>query len=154
MKRLKTGDVLAINTKKGIAFLQYVLDTENNCQLIRILDGLYDQHSDFSEEMLSRKEKYFLHFPLYAAYKRKLITFIGSYVLPTNLNIPKYFRSQLIHPLTGKSSWYIREENSSSMKHILKLSEDEIKLSDWSVWNDTLLKERLEENWTLDKWTD
>ena len=132
--------------------MQYVSSTDDNCELIRILPNLYPEINFFREDLLSQKERYFIHFPLLYAYKRKLVIFIGNYSIPNNVTIPKYFRSQNIHPKTNRASWYIFEEGTNMMHHVKVLTDDNITLSDWDVWNDTLLKERLEQNWSLEGW--
>ena len=152
LKNLALGDVFGISTNSGIGFIQFVSDTEDNCELIRVLIGLYESYEDISEEIIKQKERYFLHFPLRSAFKKKLIHYIGNYNIPQNVIIPRYFRSQTVHPKTNSTSWYIFEEDICKMKHIEVLSNEIIALSDWSVWNDTLLKERLEQNWALEDW--
>jgi len=32
------------------------------------------------------------------------------------------------------------------------LSSEQVKYSEWAVWNDTLLIEKLTDEWSLDKW--
>jgi hypothetical protein len=70
-KRIKIGDVFVISTKKGNAYLQFVYDNKNICELVRILPGLYQQQPDISKLVLL-KEKYCIHFPIKGAAKKLL----------------------------------------------------------------------------------
>lgn len=152
MKKIKIGDVFSISTKFGNVLFQFVSETQNNCDLIRILPGFYKSSDMNYQDAVNLKERYFLHFPVQAALNRKLIELIGNYCIPEQVRIPRHFRAKNVHPKSGKVSWYIREENKNMMKHVDKLTDEIIAMSDWCVWNDTLLRERLEENWSLEAW--
>jgi hypothetical protein len=54
---------------------------------------------------------------------------------------------------TGKLiSWHIIDYNTWNRKSVIKLNEIQIRLSPFEIWNDTLLVERLEDDWDLEKW--
>lgn len=125
---------------------------KNNCDLIRILPGIFQDLTFDWLEIVCKKETYFIHFPLQAALNKKLVTYIGNFELPQGFVEPKYFRVRTVNPRNGDSTWYLREENNNRMKNIEMLSEEIIGLSDWCIWNDTLLRERIEENWSLQNW--
>ncbi|MDD2533285.1 MAG: hypothetical protein PHC86_01125 [Eubacteriales bacterium] len=152
MKKIKVGDIFGISTNRGHAVFQYVANTKDNCDLIRILPGFFQSLSFDFQEIVRNQEMYFIHFPLQAALNKKLVTYIGYYELPQGFVVPKHFRVQTINPRNGESTWYIREENKNGMQYIDVLSDEIIALSDWCVWNDTLLRERIEENWSLQNW--
>lgn len=152
MKKIRIGDIFGISTKRGYAIFQYVSDTKDNCDLIRILPGIFQDLTIDWLEIVRKKEMYFIHFPLQAAVNKKLVTFIGNFELPQGFIVPKHFRDHTVNPRNGNSTWYIREENRNKMKLIDVLSDEFIGLSDWGIWNDTLLRERIEENWSLQNW--
>lgn len=151
MKKSKVGDLFYLKTAKGKALFQYVKETEN-CELIRILPNIIEKLDEFSSEILESKELYFIFFPLHFAMRRKLIEFIGNYPLPNGLMIPKTFRTEFINPETQKVHWHKIELDTEKYEYIESPDEEFYELNDWSVWNDTLLRERIEDNWTPQKW--
>ncbi|GGA49178.1 hypothetical protein [Psychrobacillus lasiicapitis] len=48
--------------------------------------------------------------------------------------------------------WHIIDYDTWSRENVERLSKEQKQLSPWGIWNDTLLKQRLAEGWTLDKW--
>lgn len=153
MERLKFGDILEITTPKGKAYLQYVLNDETIGGLIRVLPGVYDKQPHSLAELVSKKEEYFVHFPVKAANKQKIIALVGNYELPEELDIPKQFRT-IKKDKDGKViGWQIVDYDTWQRETVNELSEEQKKLSPWGTWNDTLLVERISKGWTLDKWT-
>lgn len=152
MARIKIGDVFEISTPKGKAYLQYVYKHETIGELIRILDGLYVDGCERLDELVENKELYFIHFPLGAAYKRRIVNKIGNYLLPTNFKLPRKFRDD--HIVRGEFiCWHIVDYDSWQRESVKELSEEQKKLSPLGTWNDTLLIEKLVDDWTLDEWS-
>ena len=48
--------------------------------------------------------------------------------------------------------WHIVEVETLKRQLVNSLSYEQSKLSPWGVWNDTLLKENLEAEWSPEKW--
>lgn len=150
-KRIKIGDVFVINTKKGNAYLQFVYDNKNICELVRILPGLYQQQPDISKLVLL-KEKYCIHFPIKGAAKKGIVINVGNYPIPINFEIPNNMRTDFSDSTGKLISWHIIDYNTWNRKSVIKLNENQIRLSPFEIWNDTLLVERLEDEWDLEKW--
>lgn len=151
MARIKIGDVFEISTPKGKAYLQYVHKHETIGELIRILDGLYVDGCERLDELVENKELYLIHFPLGIAYKRRIVNKMGNYPLPTNFKLPRKFRDD--HIIRGEFiCWHIVDYDSWQRESVKELSEEQKKLSPWGTWNDTLLIEKLVDDWTLDEW--
>jgi len=144
---MKIGDIFEIKTKKGSGYLQYVKEPSDNTELekTRIFYTLYNEKPELSE-IVSGKY-FFLEFPLQAAKKKKILTYIGNIILPVNLSYPRYFRSENIF---GKG-WRIID-SMGGQKVVEELTKEQKKMSPWGTWNDTLLIDNLEKGWRLNKW--
>ena len=152
MKRIAIGDVFSINTPKGNAYFQYVYLNKNNIELIRILPGLFEETPTDLEGLVRKKELFLISFPLAAAYRRKLVEFVGSYQIPAGFQRPKYMREDNVDRNGNLINWYIVDTDTLKREKVLELTDEQKKFSPFEIWNDTLLVERLTEGWTLDKW--
>jgi hypothetical protein len=152
MVRLKIGDVFEIVTPIGKAYIQYVLNNETIGELIRVIPGVYDNQPINLAEIVDKKEEYFVHFPIKAANKQKIIELIGNFELPYELDIPKQFRTLKKDRDGNLIGWQIVDYDTWQRETVNKLSDQQQKLSPWGTWNDTLLIERISQGWSLDKW--
>lgn len=153
MKTIKTGDVFEIETHKGKAYLQYVFENNNIGQLVRVLRGLYSKIPEDIEKVVMSEELFLVHFPVKAAFNRKILTLVGNFPLPKNFKIPNYFRSDFRDNEGNLLYWHLIDYTTWKRRKIDNLDVDQKKLSPWGVWNDTLLIEKLENGWNLDKWS-
>lgn len=151
VKRIKVGDVFEINTPKGKAYLQYVYNNPDITELIRVLHGKYYEQPNDLSSIIEGNELYLVHFPLKVAYKRGIVKLIGRFNVPNEFQIPKNMRSLHVD-VDGNRIWYIVDYDTWRREPVKELSNEQIKLSPWGTWNDTLLIERISEGWTLDKW--
>jgi hypothetical protein len=152
MAKLNVGDIFEIKTAKGKSFFQYVYSNTNVGELIRILPGLYQDNTPDLKEIVKSNELFYVHFPLKAAVKQKIVNFIGNYDIPKDFEIPKYMRSKKVDQKGNFICWQIINYETWVRESVIELSNDQKKLSPWGVWNDTLLAERLSEKWTPEKW--
>jgi len=152
MARLKVGDVFEIVTPKGKAYIQYVFNNDTIGELIRVLQGVYENQPQNLAEIVNKNEEYFVHFPVKAANKQKIIELIGNFELPHDLDIPKKFRTLKKDRDGNLIGWQIVDYDTWQRETVNKLSEQQQELSPWGTWNDTLLVERITQGWTLDKW--
>ena len=150
MTRIKIGDVFEIGTAKGQAYLHYVYDGKSDGDLIRVLPGLYIERPEEKDTIIKQQELFLIFFPLKYAFKRKLVELVSHF--PVNkFEKPKYMRSR--HIIGGNFlGWHIINTDSCKRQLVTELSEKQKTLSPWGIWNDTLLKERLENNWNLENW--
>jgi len=152
LARLKVGDVFEIVTPKGKAYIQYILNNATIGELIRVLPGVYDKQPHNLADIVDKKEEYFVHFPIKAANKQKIIELIGNFELPHQLEIPKQFRTLKKDRDGNLIGWQIVDYDTWQREPVCKLSAQQQKLSPWGTWNDTLLVERISQGWSLDKW--
>ncbi|MGE7666988.1 hypothetical protein ACQKMN_14865 [Ureibacillus composti] len=151
MVRLKMGDVFEILTSNSLGIFQYVHKDERIGPLIRILPNLNKGESEIIDELVKAKELYLIHFPLGAALWHKIVKKVGNYPVPQHFILPSKFRTE--HIIGDEFiCWHIVDYDTWKRESVKELSDEQKKLSPWGIWNDTLLKERLAEGWTLDKW--
>ncbi|MFJ5763132.1 hypothetical protein ACIQAA_29255 [Neobacillus sp. NPDC093182] len=151
MVQVKIGDVFDIVTPNGIGLFQYVHKDETMGQLIRILPSLYEEGYILENELVEKKEMYLVHFPLGTALKQRIVNRKGNFNPPLDFVLPKKFRSK--HTIKGEFiNWHIIDYETWKREQVQEQSDEQKQLSPWGTWNDTLLKERLAEGWTLDKW--
>ena len=150
MVRIKVGDIFEINTRKGKAYLHYINKESTTGELIRVLPGLYSDRPANFNELAALKEKYMVSFPLSAAYKKGIIELVSS-CSTLSFSKPKFMRTE--HNIRGEFlGWHIVNTDNWQRQLIKSLTTEQKKLSPWGIWNDTLLIERLENDWSLEKW--
>ncbi len=153
LKKIKYGDVFEIITKNGVAFFQCVKETSTTeCEIIRILPGVYKESESIDlNNLVQEKEVFFVQFALKYAVKKKCVKPVGNYVVPENVEIPKYFRDK--HIIKGKFiSWHIINSDTLQIRSVKELTDEEKLLSPAGIWNDTLLGERIAEGWKPEDW--
>ncbi len=150
-KRIKLGDVFEINTPKGKAYLHYIHKHEILGALIRVLSGLYANRPVDFDMLVSSKERYMIFFPLSAANNRNIVEWVSSYPV-NNFDMPRFMRNS--HIIRGEFlGWHIVDTETLHRKLVKNLTTEQKKLSPYGIWNDTLLIERLVDNWSLEKWS-
>jgi hypothetical protein len=143
---VKPGDMFEIATPKGLAYFQCVLRVPKYSDLIRILPGfLPEPPSDFSA-LAQQKELYFTYFPLGAAAKRGIVRRASCEPIPPGSGKPATMRRAGARAKGGQVLAWIIEEGKKE-RLVRQLSPDEKRLSIDSIWNDTLLVERLCAGW-------
>ena len=150
MKKIEIGDVFSIVTAKGLAFFQHVHYMPKIGELIRILPGLHIEMPDIAD-LCQREEQFCIFFPLKYALNKKIVNKVGKYDIPKGFRVPTHMRSKNI--IKGEFiEWHIVNIETMHREPFKVLNNEQIKLSPWGIWNDTLLVERLEEGWTLQSW--
>ncbi|MGL4819523.1 MAG: hypothetical protein ACRC5C_06045 [Bacilli bacterium] len=151
MAKIKMGDIFAIDVENKKAYMQFIMVDKDGLELVRILSGLHSGDNEDIESIVNLKERYFIFFPLKAAKRKKIVTYITNFNVPEHVVIPKAFRSNT-RDKEGNVTWYIVNPEPLRWNRVEALTEEHMKLSQWGIWNDTLLIERLKENWSLEMW--
>ncbi|MEA1851099.1 MULTISPECIES: hypothetical protein [unclassified Chryseobacterium] len=151
MKKVQLGDIYSISTKKGLGFLQFVKSPENDKSDVELVKVSYDLHTKIPDniERFFLEDFFYVQFPVKAALKKGIIDFVKNIDLPRDFVTPRYFRTE--HYL-HRAEWLIIDKKTNEVEHLKSLTEEQLKFSPNSVWNDTYLKERLEEGWKLENW--
>jgi hypothetical protein len=151
MKKIKLGDVFEFETGLGKVYLHYVFQDQNIGELVRVLEGFYDETPPDIDALVKTPERFFIFFPLAAAQRKKIVTKVGDTELVEGI-CPKFMLDP--HIIQDEFlGWHIVDTSTWQRRLVKELSEEEKRLSPWGVWNDTLLREQLEVGWNLEKWT-
>ena len=149
-KKIELGDIFELKTSKGYVYLQCVripVDKRQDVELVRIYYKVHPiQTKDFS--LIQKSSFFYLNFVLQAAYNRKIVEKVGNVPLESDFKPPRYFRTK--NPFG--EGWQIVDSVNWHRETIEKLTNEQLKLSPWGGWNDTLIIERLDEGWTLENW--
>ena len=150
MKKIKLGDIYEISTAKGNAYLHYIYKDNDIGELIRVLKGIYVKRPNKIEEIIDSGERFMVFFPLSAAVKRKIVEYVGNFPID-KFSRPKYMRTE--YNLKGEFiGWHIVETDTWQRQTVKKLKPEQKQYSPWGIWNETLLIEKLEADWSLDNW--
>ena len=150
MPKIKVGDIFEINTPKGKAYLHYIHHDRVTGELIRVLNGIYSVRPVNLDQLVASEEQYMVSFPLSAATKKKIVEPVG-YFPDSNFSKPKFMRDK--HIIRGEFlGWHLVDTETWHRQLVTNLSIEQKKLSPWGSWNDTLLIERIMNDWSLEKW--
>jgi hypothetical protein len=149
-KKVQIGDIIEIKTNKGLAYAQYVLKKEKWGALIRVLEGLFEKRPPHFSKLVENPERFITFFPLGAAVNR------GIFEVVSNRRVPERFESFPIFRASGnvlanksEDNWWLWDGEKEWF--IGNLTDDLKKLPLRQVINDTLLIDRIENNWTPSK---
>jgi hypothetical protein len=151
MKRVRIGDIVEIETKKGLAYAIY---THKHATppyygaLIQVFDKLYDSPPADMTEVASNPIRFAVFFPVGPAVNRNLVEVFGRVPIPERLKPWPIFRNGHIDPRTQKvPEWWLKNLETKQSWYVGVLTPEQRKLPILELWNDTLLKERIEEGW-------
>jgi hypothetical protein len=151
MAKVELGDIFEINTRKGKSYFQCVKIDKLRWHIIKVFNQLFDETPSL-ETIVNVHDCYFIGFALDVAFKRKLVERVGNIPLLPNFELPKYMRDK--HVVGGQFlGWHIIDTTTWKRQFVEKLSAEQRRLSPWGIWNDTLLKEKLESGWGLSNWS-
>lgn len=146
-RRVRIGDVIEIATQRGLGYAQYVLKKERLGALIRILPGLFDESPANLCDHVVEKERFVTFFPLQAAVNQGIFEVVENCRLPQHASEFPLFRAAGHIDREGKvHNWFLWDGERSW--RVDKLTQEQARLPMRSVWNDTLLIQRIEEGWT------
>ena len=150
MARINLGEIFEIKTAKGFAYLHYFYLDNDKIPWLRVLPGMYKDRPDNVEELAATKEKYILRFMIGVAYHRKYVEKTGFFPADS-FKKPQFMRS----PESRGGDflgWYIINTDTFFRNLFQELTSEQIQLSSWGIWSYPLLLDRLESNWSLEKW--
>lgn len=147
---LELGDILELETIKGLAYIQCVEipeDKKNEVELIKVYYNLHEvRPTDLFD--ISAGKFFFIRFPLKSAKNKKIVKHIGNIILSCDFSPPLLFRTT--NPFG--EGWQIINSKTWKRENVTNLTKEHLLLSPWGMMNDTLIKELLERKWTLESW--
>lgn len=148
--KVQPGDVFEIKTKKRLAYAQYVFRDSEMGALIRILPGFHQMRPGSFAEVVAQPERFVTFFPLKAAIDQGIFEVVAHEKIPEASQKLPMFRARGHVDREGfvHNWWLLDGENRV---RVGKLSPEQRKLPIKELWNDTLLVERIEEEWSPEK---
>jgi hypothetical protein len=147
MTRLKIGDLVEVRTSLGLTYAQYTHKHARYGALLRVFKKVYAEKHRSLEDILNDEVRFSTFFPLKATVEQGIVEVVGSLPVPKVLSQFPVFRAGVIDPSTGKVATWWLWDGENEVK-IGNLSEEQKHFPIRGVWNDTLLIERIESNWT------
>jgi hypothetical protein len=144
--KVKIGDIIEIPTSKGLAYAQYTHQHEMYGGLIRILDGFFISRPINFDELVKRKHKFVVFFPVRAAISRKIFEIVAHCEIPEEASNFPVFRDGLPDRVGKVTNWWLWDGKKEWM--IGRLTDEQRKFPIRGILNDTALIERIESGWT------
>ncbi|MBA3330616.1 MAG: hypothetical protein H0T39_07035 [Actinobacteria bacterium] len=146
----RPGDVVELETRDGLAYVQYCLEYPMMASLVRVLDGIFSQRPTDLGALVEASDRFvafFPFFPLRAAVRRGLMAVVAHHDVPESLRTLPLFKSGGYRDPEGRvASWFLWDGGESV--HVGKaLTDEQQSLPDREIVNDTLLIERILEGW-------
>jgi hypothetical protein len=146
-KKCKIGDVIEIPIRHGLAYAQFSHLHPRYNALLRVLPGKFKSRPSDMMELVGAKEMFVTFFPLQAALNQGIVHFVTNLPVPRVATAFPLFRTGVEDPKTGRvKDWWLWDgEKEWKVGHI---NAEQRKLPLRGIWNDTLLIERIETDWT------
>jgi hypothetical protein len=147
MRAPRAGDVIALPTAKGLALAQVTHRDSLYGTLIRVLEPVLEKPPPDLSDVVTAGERFWTFFPVAAAIKRGLVEMLGMASIPADRQrFPLLRQRGQIRPDGSVADWWLWD--GERRWRVGTLSPDQVKLSIAEVVNDTLLRERIEQDWT------
>ena len=144
--RVKIGDVVEIETKKGLSYAQYTHESEEDGSLLRVFATSYSEPPTDLAEVVRGEVAFTAFFPLRAAIKQGLVRRAGRAEITPENRIWPMFRWGIPHPVSKKvGQWYIWD--GTDYWKIDSLSDEQRKWPIRSILLMEGLTTRIEEGW-------
>lgn len=150
MKRAKIGDVLEIPTGRGLAYCQYTHRDKEYGDLIQVKEGFYSSRPGSFENVIHSESTIITFFPVGYAVKDKVFEIVARMDVPERFQKFPTFRVRGINIKNGKAKewWFWDGVKTWPKKPVYELTEEQINLPIKEIWNDTLLIEYIESDYT------
>ncbi|WP_064843197.1 MULTISPECIES: hypothetical protein [unclassified Rhizobium] len=147
MAKLRIGDIVEINTAKGLAYAHYAHRHKQYGALLRVFGKLFNARPDSFADLVRSRPVFMCFFPLNAAVHRRIVSIAGDEALPVEARKFPIFRAGVVDPATRKVEvWWLWDGEKEWP--IGQLTAEQRQLSIRAIWNDTILVERIEAGWT------
>jgi hypothetical protein len=143
----RIGDIIEIPTPRGWAYAQYSHEHPDYGSLIRVLRGTYERRPDDLHQVATAAERFAVFFPLRAAVRQGIVLIVGNEEVPRERQSFPTFKSGIPDPSTGRvETWWLWDgEREWSVE---QLREHELAYPIREIVNDTLLVERILDDWS------
>ncbi|MCC6176178.1 MAG: hypothetical protein IT305_12805 [Chloroflexi bacterium] len=139
------GDLLEIETRRGLAYAQCTVKDKVYGQLIRVLPGLFSERPIDLEILVTKPERYVAFFPAGAALSQGLVSFVGTYEVPSHARTMPLMRARGAPTHDGGWDWWLTDGEKEWRVGRLLPEQTELSLSE--IWMHGLLVERIASGW-------
>jgi hypothetical protein len=147
-KRVRIGDVVEIQTKRGLVYAHYVLNHDEMGALLKLAQGFFEQQPGDFAQLMGKPARFVAFFPLGAAINRKIFKVVGNIpVSDADEKLPQFIASGHIDRKGCVHNWLLKD-NDRTIRLGRMLRKEHRSLPHWEIINDTLLIERLEDDWS------
>ena len=149
MKNPQFGDIIEIPTARGLAYALYTHRHEKPPKfgaLLRVFETLYPSRPTSFQDVVSDKVRFSTFFPLGAALRQCIFEVVGNVPVPEELQPFPVFRNGIPNPKTKRVEvWWLW--NGERETRVGELTPEQKHFPLLEVWNDTMLIERIEQDW-------
>ncbi len=146
-KKCKIGDIIEIPTPSGLAYAQFTHLHPRYNALLRVFHGKFDSRPSDLSTLAKSGEKFATFFPLQAALNKGIFSVVANLPVPPAASAFPLFRTGIEDIQTRKVKvwWFWDGEKEWKVGDI---TPEQRKLPLRGIWNDTLLIERIDADWT------
>jgi hypothetical protein len=148
-RRVKIGDIIEIPTAKGLAYAQYTHKHQQSPHygaLIRVLDGLFESRPKDFADLVKKRHRFVVFFPLGAAVNRGIFSVVAHGEIPEEARSFPIFRSGFIDRDGKVDNWWLWDGEKEW--DVGKLTPEQRALPILGTVNDTGLIYWIESGWT------
>ena len=144
-KRAKIGDIVEILTSRGFAYVQYTHHDPTHGSLVRVLPGIFDKRPQSFDALARQRARFVAFVPLGKAISQKVFSVVARAPIPEDAQKFPLFRAGAVSPSGRVKTWWLWDGKKEWP--VGDLSPEQETLPFRSIWNDTLLIERIESGW-------
>lgn len=144
---VRIGDVIALDTSKGVALAQVVHRDRLYGTLIRVLQPLFETIPADVVAAVRAPDRFYTFFPVNAAISKGIVQKIGQAPVPPEAQAFPVLRVKGDIQKNGSvSTWWLWDGTKEWPVGLLDAETRRLSIAE--VVNDTLLRQRIESDWT------
>lgn len=144
------GAVVEIPTRRGLAYAQMSHDHPTHGPLLRVLPGFHAERPQDLGPVVAQRESFVAFFPLKHAVRQNIFEIVGQAELPETARTFPLFRAGVPDRDTRKVKlWWFWDGEKEWRVGSIDAKQRRMPLRE--VVNDTLLVERIEQDWTPER---
>lgn len=148
-KRASIGDLIEVETPRGLAYVQYSHRSPRSGALIRVLPGFFETRPNSFEKIVAEKERFYAFFPVDAAVAQNLVTVVANEEVPKTIrNFPLMRMAGLPDRHGTVRDWWLFD--GVREWPVDGLTPEQQSLSINEILGYPVLIQRIAENWTPD----
>ena len=147
--RPRFGDVIEIETAKGLAYALYThrhTDPPRWGAVLRVIPGIFESRPEDFTGLVELEPQFITFFPLGAACNRHLVRIVASVDIPERAKGFPTFRSRSLPGVrSGSQPYYFWDGKRKWKQDKLLPGQEDLPIE--QIVNDTMLKTKIEKGW-------